>query len=205
DIAYGGAGNDSISGDGGIDVLFGDGGDDTLDGGTWDDDLIGGDGADVLNGGAGNDALSGVNLTRDLTPEEIASLRDQDEGATLEGVGFSNAADGADTLDGGAGNDFLLMGAGDTGTGGEGQDDFSLYMSQDATGVITITDYTAGEDVVQLVFDNGSETVNADDYSVENDAETGDALILQQGEVVARLQGAGDTFTADDLVLIDAA
>ena len=202
DIVYGGEGNDVLSGDGGKDVLFGDSGDDTLNGGDWDDDLIGGDGADVLNGGNGNDALSGVNFSREVSPEEIDLLRD--EGTPLTGLSLSDAADGADTLDGGAGSDFLLLGAGDTGTGGGGQDSFALYMSQNAEGVTSITDFTPGEDVVQLLFSADGGAVDADDYTVENDADTGDALILERGEIVARLEGAGETFTIDDLVLVGA-
>lgn len=210
DIAYGGAGDDSLSGDGGIDVLFGGDGADTLEGGAWNDDLIGGDGDDLLNGGSGNDALSGINLSRELTAEEIAAVRDQSEDAgpgdgVFSDVTFSNAADGADTLNGGEGDDFLLMGAGDTGAGGLGADDFALYMSQEGGGVMTITDYSPGEDMIQLVVNNDGGSLNADDFTVEAEDGTGAALILQQGEIVARIEGAAASFTADDLVLIDAA
>lgn len=97
------------------------------------------------------------------------------------------------------------MGAGDTGTGGLGEDNFALFMSQDAEGVIAVTDYTPGEDMIQLIVNNGGGSLGAEDFAVEADAETGDALILQQGQLVARVEGAAATFTTADLVLIDAA
>jgi Ca2+-binding RTX toxin-like protein len=60
----GGAGSDTITGDGnanrfeglaGNDTILGNAGDDTLDGGLGDDRLDGGTGADTMTGGAGND------------------------------------------------------------------------------------------------------------------------------------------------------
>lgn len=204
DILYGNSGDDQLNGDGGLDALFGGGGQDTLDGGGWNDHLDGGNGADSLMGGLGNDELIGVNHNRVLTAEEIAAIRDEDNPDLLEDYLFTTEADGADTLDGGAGDDYLALGKGDIGTGGEGIDEFELHLSQDGAGIITITDYDAAEDVVQIVLDDDSVTINPDDYTVERDEETGDALILERGEVVSRLLGAGDTFTAENLMLIGA-
>ncbi|ORE92065.1 hemolysin-type calcium-binding protein [Aurantimonas sp. 22II-16-19i] len=59
DVLSGGAGNDSITGNGGDDILMGDDGDDGLSGGRGDDVLSGGDGLDNLSGGSGNDILNG--------------------------------------------------------------------------------------------------------------------------------------------------
>ncbi|MDD1457444.1 hypothetical protein MEN95_21380, partial [Dolichospermum sp. ST_sed7] len=55
---YGGAGNDSLSGNDGNDKLVGGEGDDILNGGGWDDELYGEDGNDTLNGGDGSDYLN---------------------------------------------------------------------------------------------------------------------------------------------------
>lgn len=95
----GGAGNDTLIGDGtgamrgGNDTLIGGAGNDSLDGGVGNDRLEGQDGNDTLLGGAGDDLLTGLA--------------------------------GADLMDGGAGNDSLYSFAGqgpDTIRGGDGID-----------------------------------------------------------------------------------
>lgn len=55
DTIYGGAGNDSIKGDGGNDTIHGGTGADYLEGGQGNDTLEGGAGADYLDGGSGDD------------------------------------------------------------------------------------------------------------------------------------------------------
>ncbi|WP_052248770.1 calcium-binding protein [Leisingera sp. ANG-Vp] len=204
DIAYGEGGDDTLNGGDGIDVLFGGEGADVLEGGGRNDVLYGGNGADYLSGGLGDDELNGVNLSRDLTAEEVARFRDEENPAPVTDVFVSTAADGADTLIGGDGNDYLALGKGDTGNGGAGSDEFELVAGQEGDGVIIIEDYTFGEDGVQIIIDdgNGNEiTPVRSDYTVERDDETGDALILERGEVIARLLGAGDTFSNDYLVV----
>lgn len=57
--AYGGDGNDAISGNSSGNRLFGGAGTDTLDGRTGNDWLFGGAGNDALTGGAGNDVIDG--------------------------------------------------------------------------------------------------------------------------------------------------
>ncbi len=66
--AYGGTGNDTITGGAANDLLYGGdgddtltggGGNDTLEGGAGNDSLSGGDGEDSLTGGTGNDTLRG--------------------------------------------------------------------------------------------------------------------------------------------------
>jgi Ca2+-binding RTX toxin-like protein len=59
DWAWGGGGNDSLSGLADADTLFGDGGNDSLLGGKGDDRLAGGAGNDFIDGGSGNDTISG--------------------------------------------------------------------------------------------------------------------------------------------------
>lgn len=204
DIVFGGAGDDTLAGDAGLDVLYGGAGDDLLLGGAWNDTLIGDDGADSLSGGEGNDALSGLSFSRDATVEEIVQFRNDETTGTQEDFHLTLEADGADTLDGGAGDDFLQLGRGDTGIGGEGKDEFELHPNQDGDGVIVIEDYTFGQDGVQIILEdeNGEEiTPVRSDYTVERDDDTGDALILERGQVIARLVGAGDTFSNDYLMV----
>ena len=59
DTVYGGAGDDSLFGDGASDQLHGGDGDDSLRGGIAGDTLIGGDGDDRLRGDAAGDRLYG--------------------------------------------------------------------------------------------------------------------------------------------------
>jgi Ca2+-binding RTX toxin-like protein len=57
---FGGDGSDQLEGNGGADALFGDAGDDTVDGGDGADSLVGGDGDDEIDAGAGNDWVFGL-------------------------------------------------------------------------------------------------------------------------------------------------
>lgn len=57
--AFGGAGNDSLTGSGGANLLVGNAGDDTIEGAAGDDTLKGGDGDDLILSGDGHDLLTG--------------------------------------------------------------------------------------------------------------------------------------------------
>ena len=144
--AYGGDGNDRLSGGAGDDVLRGMAGDDELSGGPGDDHLVGREGNDRLDGGAGVDQISyggvlaGVmvnlgagSVTQDgygasdvlapLTIENVygSAFDDQITGDNLNNT--LNGQAGADTLNGGGGADTLLGGPGaDTLNGGPGND-----------------------------------------------------------------------------------
>ncbi|HYZ33446.1 MAG TPA: hypothetical protein VE684_14340 [Crenalkalicoccus sp.] len=85
----GGAGGDSLAGQGLDDLLYGAAGDDTLSGGA---------GQDTLDGGSGNDLLTGG--------DDADALRGGPGDDTLDG------GNGADTLLGGGGADLLQGGAG---------------------------------------------------------------------------------------------
>ncbi|WP_417724359.1 M10 family metallopeptidase C-terminal domain-containing protein [Salipiger sp.] len=96
---------------------------DTVTGGTGDDGLRGTDGMDSLSGGSGDDRLFGLM--------------------------------GDDMISGGAGDDRLYGNlGGDTLTGGAGNDAFVYFGTQDSpfvSGLVdTITDFTQGEDVIDL-------------------------------------------------------
>lgn len=131
----GGAGNDTITGDGGNNILSG---------GAGNDWLIGGDGDDILDGGAGDDALIGGNGTDTITYASatggvsiIMWLRGFQPtggagadayssieifvGSRYDDSFISNEFD--HVLKGGAGNDGLYgMGGSDTLLGGLGDD-----------------------------------------------------------------------------------
>ncbi|NLC71635.1 MAG: DUF4347 domain-containing protein, partial [Desulfuromonadaceae bacterium] len=65
-ILLGGAGNDTLSGGDEADFLDGGSGNDILFGGSGDDVLIGGSGSDTLSGGAGDDRLTGGSGTNSI-------------------------------------------------------------------------------------------------------------------------------------------
>lgn len=118
DTVFGGAGDDSLTGNGGNDSLFGDEGNDEIGGGS---------GADTLVGGAGDDVLFG--LSSGLSTADSAT-----------------AADGVDLLFGGEGNDRLVLGPGDIGEGGAGDDLFEIDNKHaELTDVVRVTDYSAGD------------------------------------------------------------
>ncbi|MCT4553510.1 MAG: M10 family metallopeptidase C-terminal domain-containing protein [Pelagimonas sp.] len=121
DILKGGGNRDSVSGEDGDDVIrLGAGGDTGL-GGAGDDRIEGRSGDDRLEGGDGNDTLIGGG----------------DEDRLLGG-------DGDDVLRGGASNDTL--------TGGAGHDvfDFNAVSDSPSLGYDGITDFTQGEDLIDL-------------------------------------------------------
>jgi predicted extracellular nuclease/2',3'-cyclic-nucleotide 2'-phosphodiesterase (5'-nucleotidase family) len=142
-ILTGALGNDTISGGEGDDTLTGLGGNDELDGGEGDDTLLGGAGNDNLTGGEGDDALSG-----DAGNDVLAGGEGDD---TLSGGAGDDELDGGegyDTLDGGAGNDRLVAGAGDSASGGDGDDIIVVSTDDYAPALIDGGD---GNDILKLV------------------------------------------------------
>ncbi|WP_052261959.1 calcium-binding protein [Leisingera sp. ANG-M1] len=189
DILLGGDGADLLNGDGGKDILFGGSGDDTVLGGDWDDVISGGEGSDHLSGGRGNDNIFGVQVVPEPEVSDLQELRDGEESAA--NLFALEADDEADVLDGGDGHDYLALGSGDTATGGSGRDIFDLHLMPGSSAVAVIEDFVAGEDSVRVSGEGN--------FSVEHEEETGDSLILEDGNLVARLTGAGESFSLQQL------
>ena len=157
DVIDGGAGNDTIFGEGGDDrILYGTG-NDTVYGGAGDDtidDAPGTGGATTdrnsLYGGAGSDTIFGA---------QDADLLD---GGT--GDDRLSAEGGNDTLYGRDGDDVLFGGAGnDTAYGGTGNDDVRLGSGNDVFGG---PDTEAGNDTIRGEDGNDSIHAGAGDDSV---------------------------------------
>ncbi|CDO58988.1 DNA gyrase subunit A [Candidatus Phaeomarinobacter ectocarpi] len=143
DTLYGGADDDKLKGEDDNDYLDGGSGDDELDGGKGNDILLGGTGDDELDGGDGNDVLRGGAGDDDL------------DGGKGDDVFFFGMGDGSDTADGGGNGwtdtirleneDGTSLSSGDwTLSLDDGsiqsQDGDSIDLSEDASGIITLTD-----------------------------------------------------------------
>ena len=113
-------------------------GNDTVYGGAGEDELFGGTGSDKLYGNAGDDTLSG-----DYGNDTL------DGGAGNDEI---YGGDGNDRLIGGTGNDAL--------SGGSGKDTF-VYGNGDGKDVIT--DYTEGDDIIEISNGTITKTVVAND------------------------------------------
>jgi hypothetical protein len=171
----------------------------------------GGDGNSSDDGDDGGDPVPDVLLPviePDLTgggsdPGDVALapvIAPDDPGA--DGGEVALTPEYPDTVDapmtGGSKDDDLDIDAGDTATGGAGQDTFWLYYDTDAdVGYARITDFTPGEDMLRMTLSPGPEG-----YSVEVIAtpDGPDARVLVNGEMVALLQDAPGASTADIFV-----
>ena len=202
DFAQGGAGNDIMNMFEGDDIVFGNSGDDqifagrdndTIDGGSGndrldgslgDDQISGGDGADEITGGRGDDVVMGGAGDDILSGDRLDS--------------YGSVARGIDTVDGGEGDDTLYLAGADTGTGGEGNDLFIVFNSEEPDELVEITDYTKGEDSIELRYeDDGGEPPA---LSIAIDEDTGAATLALDGVNVLRVASAAD-LTADDVTV----
>lgn len=123
DTLTGSEGDEHIEAGGGNDLIATGGGNDTVDGGTGDDTIGGGDGNDSIDGGDGADSLIG--------------------GAGKDTI---TGGEGADTIDGGDGDDDIAVGAGDSVTGGSGDDEFTVDPTLTGNSPITIVGGETGEE-----------------------------------------------------------
>lgn len=204
--------NDYLTGNKAGNNIDGGAGDDVIDGGAGDDYLDGGKGADILRGGIGNDIYMVDNVGDQVI--ELAgqghdhvysnidyALTDHVEDLTLIGTtaihGAGNAennimtGNGLDNiLNGMAGDDRIIGGAGsDTLTGGDGRDTFVFDSVLDGS-VDIITDFTVGQDKIELqssFFDALSSNTMAEwEQYVQYHADTGHLTYDRDG------RGSGD-------------
>ncbi|GHG80328.1 calcium-binding protein [Pseudodonghicola xiamenensis] len=145
---------------------------DRLFGSAYDDTLVGGAGNDVLKGKAGDDLLLGGRGDDKLV-----------------------GGKGNDTLIGGAGDDILKGGKGnDTLTGGAGEDTF-VIVSGGARNIDTITDFTIGEDVIDVT---ALELGAASDFTA---SETDAGLVLSAEGATIVLENLTSADLSDDMFL----
>jgi D-alanyl-D-alanine carboxypeptidase len=178
DLLLGNENNDLLNGGTEGDLLNGGDGDDQLNGGNDNDSLLGGQGSDRLNGNEGSDILdggAGNDRLRDTEGDNVL-YGNQGDDWLFAGMGNdtfygeagndqASANGGNDQLFGGLGNDDLNGGAGDDQlfggegddllTGGAGSDSFTGDGGSDRfmltmEGTDTITDFTAGQDLLYL-------------------------------------------------------
>lgn len=195
DNLFGAGGEDTLSGDGGQDALIASAGDDVIFSGEGSDFAVGGSGADSIFGGAGNDILYGGEYDSEPTDDDIEALR-----TDVDSFGLIETNDNAaDTLNGGDGVDALILDDGDIGRGGADSDLFMLLADEENDDAITITDYADGEDQILVAIRGEDSGLEQDDFTVVNDEDTGDALVMQGTEVLARVEDAGETLTVEDL------
>jgi Ca2+-binding RTX toxin-like protein len=123
-VIFGGAGNDLLKGLGGADRVLGEGDGDNLQGGDGADTLIGGLGGDVMGGGAGVDAVSYEDREDPDSAGVVVDLDGvADDGQPGEG---DNTGTGVENITGGAGDDTLRGNSGANRLIGGGRND-SLF------------------------------------------------------------------------------
>ncbi|GGY37998.1 beta strand repeat-containing protein [Pseudoduganella albidiflava] len=168
DSLNGGAGNDTILGGQGNDSIDGAAGDDVIDAGAGNDylEVNVGNGQDTLAGGAGNDRFSLWSYGSDTFQSIQANGGDGDDLFSLYISSYSWAADPAVVLTGGAGTDTFR------------------FISGNATGPFTVTDFAAGAggdriDITELL----EQSASNGDYSGGNPfaADQGFLRLVQDG------------------------
>ncbi|EAR49954.1 possible secreted protease [Oceanicola granulosus HTCC2516] len=208
DRLWGGSGDDSLRGGDGDDEIRGGKGDDRFHGGSGDDRLVGGEGDDRVRGGAGDDTMIGRNGEDRLKGRNGDDLLlggkgdDRLRGGNAEDV--LKGGDGDDLLHGGRGDDRLRGGDGeDLLRGGSGTDDlvggadadsFILKLGDGAShwrDADRIRDFEDGIDLIGLA---GELTYN--DLSIH--ARRGAAVVRDDGEILAIVDGAAGQLTAAD-------
>lgn len=193
DSAMGEAGNDVIYGGGGADKIYGGSGDDWLYGGKWHDSIWGDEGIDNIRGEEGNDTIyAGPGNDRAYGGQGNDIINGDKGDDLLKGGG------GNDTINGGAGNDRLFgkgghdiiiggdgddflrgQGGHDTLTGGAGADVFVF----DGKGEDKITDFTLGEDKLQL--SAWADHINKSNFARHASEENGATIIeLEHGTLI---------------------
>ncbi len=108
DIIYGGSGNDTVNGNNQADTLYGGSGNDILNGGTQNDAIIGGYGADTITGGNGSDTIRYLDLLD--TGDTITGFVSGEDKIDLSAIDANNAVGANQAFAGGGlqGGQFVL-------------------------------------------------------------------------------------------------
>lgn len=113
--------------------------------------------------------------------------------------------DGADTLSGGTGDDALHLGGGDQGVGGAGADSFLPYDPANSGAVTQVTDFTAAEDMIGVIYTPQTDPVTGDPVVPEITVAASDdgtaGVVSLNGVEIARIVG-GQDLARDDIALI---
>ena len=144
-------------------------------------------------GTASADVLSGVNVRIDVA-SGIVNL----------------GSDTAEILNGGEGDDTLLLGEGDIGIGGDGEDEFLIDGDIDSVDVPRIEDFVKGDDVLHISLPSSEEDLEATwpdrpefsgEVGISFDGNT--TIIEVDGNVTCLLTGLHDIDPEDILVSFD--
>ncbi|MFK7835242.1 MAG: calcium-binding protein [Sulfitobacter sp.] len=205
DLIGGLEGEDTISGEAGDDRLFGGDGSDSASGGVGDDKIFLADGDDFvlpdpatqsdagndfIRGGAGHDVIMdsvGSNTVHgDIGHDLLFSV----DGLGLDGTIDPSETNSPDSIHAGFGNDTLVGDAGDTLTGGAGEDRFVIATPSDTPGApAVVTDFDLRDDLLSVVFVDQSPADPT--IRFEHDAEADLLRALVDGQEVATLSGLG--------------
>ncbi len=205
----GGAGNDTVTGDGLANFLFGSAGADQVSGGAGNDYLDGGNGADNLWGGAGADqhiggSGTGVDYARyDEANHGNLTIRLDAPSFNAGAAAVGDTYAGIEGLVGGAGNDVIignglnnfLFGSGgadyidgqagnDYLNGGAGADRFRLSTALGSTNIDTIADFQVGVDdilLAQAIFAAIGPSLTADEFRIGMAQDSNDYLLYNPG------------------------
>ncbi|WP_411352796.1 calcium-binding protein [Leisingera aquaemixtae] len=197
DILDGNAGDDRLFGQDGEDLLIGGEGNDFLRGGSDHDFIIDGQGSDTLIGDLGNDTIVSTSA---INPDDaLKAIRDwvanddPDEEINMEYDLSQDTDADADVIQAGYGEDNVVAGKGDTVSLGEGYDELILGdWIEPGDDPVVLTDYNPGEDMILYYHDGATP---APEITVQNTldefGDEDDALLLANGEVFAKIEGAG--------------
>jgi Ca2+-binding RTX toxin-like protein len=185
-----GSGNDTVTGSAGDDIILAGAGNDLLKGGGGNDTFRVGasSGTDIFDGGAGTDRIeaSANNVTLTVTGSNITGVEAISSagftgftlagtsaannlnfsGMSLSGVSRINGGSGNDTIVGSAGNDVIEGNVGkDILTGGLGADtfDFNVLSHSKGSNIDLITDFTRGQDLIDLSTIDAKTTIAGND------------------------------------------
>ncbi|WP_027243966.1 calcium-binding protein [Leisingera daeponensis] len=210
DIIDGNGGDDRLFGQDGEDLLLGGAGNDFLRGGSDSDIIIDAEGSDTLIGDLGHDLIVATNaVDPDVTLQIVRDWIDNDdpdENIQLErDLSAPDTDDDADVIQAGYGDDDVYAGNGDTVSLGAGED--ALFLGdwiEPGDEPVVLTDYSPLEDMIVYYYDGSGPTP---EITVENTldelGDEDDALLMADGNVFARIEGAGGLISPHNIRVLE--